>query len=489
MTQYQPSILPKPTPLQDLESDLALITDSPDLTNAHIGISIIDIKTKKEIYSYNHLKNFIPASVNKLLVTGAALELLGPDYAYNTDLYLSGDISLDGRFIGDVIVRGSGDPTISKSFYDDPSVILDDWIQQLKLLGIESISGNLIGDDSYFDSDYYAVGWDYMDLKEPFAAQVNAISIYENKVDINILPQDSIGSLPLYTLYPDSDYLEVENYLNTVGPSEKSYVTLFTEPQNNIVALYGNVYTYDRTDPIEKEISISNPTMFFLDLMRDRMEEYDMDITGELIDSDDLGQEIDYSNATAINGWKSPPIKDIIKEINRSSNNLVAEMLLKTIAREKSGVGSFENGTEVISNYLVNKGINPSMILIKDGSGLSRNNLISPQAIARYLVSMYASKHRFAFLESLARPGDPGTLMKRLVGTEAQNRVFAKTGSMSNVSTIAGYTKANNGKDYAFAIMMNNFTVPINVMRNIQDLIIMRLTSLNSEPKVDQQKK
>lgn len=476
---YQPRLVPAPTELQELQADLALILDSPDLTNAHVGVSVIRVEDSKELFKYNSLKNFVPASVNKLYVTAGSLKLLGSDYRYHTDLYLAGDLALDGRFIGDIIIKGSGDPTLSKVFYEDPTVIFDDWIQQLQLLGVKSIVGNIIGDDDFFDDDYYAVGWDYKDLKEPFAAQVNALSIFENKVDITVIPSDSLNQSPSYALYPETEFIEVGNYLSTVRPSERSFLSIVTSPHSNSVELYGNIYTRERMDLQKEQIAISDPTLFFLELFRQRMDEYEIYLEGEIIDIDDLEQDIDYSSLEKIEGWTSPPIKDIVKEINKASNNLVAEMLLKTLAREKTGVGSFENGTQVLADFLVSMGINPSMIVIKDGSGLSRNNLISPYGMARFLQAVYQSNIRADFMASLAKPGEKGTLQNRLIGSEAEKRVTAKTGSMNNVSTLAGYIKTKNNKTLAFCIMVNNFTEPISVIRNIQDLMVMRLASFS----------
>jgi len=474
---YQPQLIPAPSSLQELQADLALILDSPDLLNAHIGVSVFNIEDNEEIFKFNNLKNFVPASVNKLFITAASLELLGSSYAYQTDLYLSGDLALDGRFIGDLIIKGSGDPTLSEIFHEDPTVIFDDWIQQLKLLGIKSIVGNIIGDDSFFDSDYYAVGWDYMDLKKPFAAQVNALSIFENKVEISIIPPDKPGGKPEYYMFPENTYLEVYNYLQTAQPHEKSIVTVLSEPNSNLVELYGNIYNEDKMDIKQEDISVSNPTLFFLELLRARLEEFEIALDGELVDYNELDQEIDYSTATRVPGWISPPIKEIIKEVNKSSNNLIAEMLLKTIAKEKTGVGSYSNGTNQLAEYLISKGINPSMILLKDGSGLSRNNLVSPYVVSKLLTSIYKSKSRDHFMTSLAKPGEKGTLHNRLLGSDAERKVFAKTGSMNNVSTLAGYIKTKNNKTLAFSILVNNFTVPISVVRSIQDLLVMRMVN------------
>ncbi|GAB5465570.1 MAG: D-alanyl-D-alanine carboxypeptidase/D-alanyl-D-alanine-endopeptidase [Candidatus Kapaibacteriales bacterium] len=474
---YIPSSIPKPSKEEELKSDIAAILESPELLNAHIGISVYSISNSKSLYRYNSTKNFVPASIMKLLTTSAALITLGADFTYQNKLYVSGDISLDGKLIGDIIILGSGDPTLSEYFHQDPTVQFDDWIQQLRLLGINSINGNIIADDSYFDNEPYPTGWDYKDLIHPYAAQVSALNIFDNSITISISPADSIGGEALIEAVPNSGYVEIINNVDIVSPEKSSKISMTSLPHSNIIEVSGNIYNSKRSTTRKMQAAIDSPSHFFLDLFIKRLSEFEIEFVGQALDFEELNQEIDYSTANEIGGWVSPPLKSIIANTNKVSNNLSAETILKTIAREKSGLGSFENGIDVVQKELSKSGLNPNNYVMVDGSGLSRNNLLSPIDVTKLLSWLIKSKYRNNFLNSLAKPGEEGTLSNRLEGTIAKNRLKAKTGSLSNVSNIAGYVETESGEKLVFCIMVNNYTVPTSVIRNIQDLMILRLCS------------
>ena len=470
-------------PVKELRGDLKSIIDNPDFANALIGVSVISLEKGEYFFKHNENKNFIPASTQKLLTTFSAISILGGDFKYSTKLFLDGELKDNGEFIGNLIIRGSGDPTLSKYYHKDPVKIMESWINKLDSMGIRSIQGNIIGDDRYFDNVFYGPGWAWDDMLYPFSSQVNSLSFNDNKIDVYIFQGDSVGETTNIEVYPPNSYIRIINNIKTGKPEALTNIIPVRETGTNLIELSG-VISYDSTDKRNYEkiqITIDNPTLFFLNVFREVLESRQIRFRGALLDVDDLNTKVNYRNLRSFIEYESPELSEIIKIINRVSHNLGAEMLLKTVAKENTGIGSFETGTQVIEEFLSKNGVNTNNIVIVDGSGLSRMNLFTPNYLITILSSIYRSQYKNVMLNSLARPGKKGTLERRLTRSLATDKVFAKTGSMNNVSTICGYVVTRDGEDLAFAIMFQNFTVPSSLAKNLQDLILMRLTSFTRE--------
>lgn len=471
-------------PLPELQKDIASILDNKDFTNAQIGVSIVSIESGESLFKRNDNKNCIPASTLKIITTAAALEYLGRDFRYNTTLYLDGEIEKNGEYNGNIIIRGSGDPTISKTFLDNPSSILDSWAAVLDSLGIRSIRGNIIGDDQYFSGDYYAPGWSWDDLIYPYSAQVNAISIYENKIDIIIEPDENIGEPAAFRIIPENSYIGLINHVKTVPDSMLTEIYTMRHPGTNIIEIYGFIQQ-NKADKESKiaSVTIDNPSLFFLNLFKNAIEKRNIKFRGALLDMDDWNQKFSYLDRTPVSEYFSPPLYKIIQEVNKNSNNLTAECLLKTIAKENTGTGSFRKGCEQLNRFIARKGVADENIAVYDGSGLSRMNLLSPKIQTQLLSAFYKSNFKNDFINSLAVPGENGTLKNRMTKARASNYVFAKTGSMNGVSALCGYIFTKDNETLAFSIMISNFTGPASLANNLQDLICMRLAAFSRKRK------
>ncbi|MBX3043367.1 MAG: D-alanyl-D-alanine carboxypeptidase/D-alanyl-D-alanine-endopeptidase [Candidatus Kapabacteria bacterium] len=466
----------KSIPVEVLRSDLNALISSSDFANANIGICVQSLETGEYIYQHNESKNFIPASTQKIITTAAGLDLLGEDFRFSTKMYLDGNLSPNGIFAGNLILRGLGDPTISKYFYKEPLEIIDSWVRKLDSLGITSINGNLIGDDSYFDDTYYGPGWSWDDFTFYYSAQVSALSFNDNRVDFYIFSGDSAGATARLTPYPVSSYYRIINSIRTVSDNYNKIIISRT-PNGNILNLTGSVpYELSRKTSQNVSITIDNPTHFLLDQFKNKLIEHNIRFTGGVFQKSSFHENIDYTQINPIIEFYSPSLKDIIPIVNQESHNLAAEMLFKTLGKESSGTGSFESGSEFVMSYLQKAGVNTQTIRILDGSGLSRLNLISPDNLVKVLNYIYRSPYSENFMNSLAKPGDPGTLKRRMTRSKAEKSVLAKTGSMNNVSAICGYVTSGDGEIFSFSIMMQNFTVPITMATNLQDLILMRLS-------------
>jgi serine-type D-Ala-D-Ala carboxypeptidase/endopeptidase (penicillin-binding protein 4) len=464
--------------LNELQKDIDALLDSPDISSAFIGLSFFSLETGEYFYRKQDNHNFIPASLLKLLTSAAAFEYLGEDFRFTTRIYLNGYLANNGEYVGDIIIRASGDPTISKNFYKEPMKVIDNITYILDSLGIKSISGNIIGDDNYFDDEYYSAGWSFDDFNYSFSPQISAFAIYDNKIDINLKPAEKINNIADYYTEPISKYVQIINNVNTVPAGKTSDVSFDRQFGSNIIELDGKIMK----DSLNKEevnlsVTIDNPTLYFLSLFKDCIEKRNIKFKGALVDIDDYRERINYSELNQIYEINSPPLKEIIKVLNKQSNNLIAEVLLKTMAKENLGEGSFSKGTEMLNKFAGKIGITSEKANFADGSGLSRLSLITPKYIIALLSYCYRADFSESFFNSLAIPGENGTLKRRLTKSTAQKNIWAKTGSMTGVNNLAGYIKTKDNDMLAFSIMIMNFTVPQNVISNIIDLICMRISA------------
>lgn len=466
--------------LNELKDDINSLLDNPDFSEAHIGISILSVETGEYFYKLNEAKNFIPASTQKLLTTAAALHYLGPDFRYVTQLFLDGDLRENGEYIGNIYIRGSGDPTMSEYFVKEPLKIIERWTARLDSLGVKSIRGNIIGDDDYFDDMPYAPGWAWDDFIYPFSAQIGALSFYDNVVDLIIAQGDTVGKPAQVHIFPESAFVKAISNVRTVASGGETEALPFKELASNMIYLFGTIpYDEDNPNRIYLPVTVDNPTMYFVNIFSESLSRNNIQHRGALIDVDDLSEKPSYYELVPACEYESPPTSEIIKIVNKRSHNFVAEALFKTIAKENLGEGSFRDGADMALKFAEKAGISPENVTIVDGSGLSRLNLVSPYYQTALLAYMRTSQYWEEFAASLATPGEEGTLEKRMVKTRAEKSVFAKTGSMNGVSNLAGYVLTSDGETLAVSIMMNNFSCPANAAKNLQDLICMRLSTFS----------
>lgn len=467
-------------PINELKKDIESIINIQDFSNAFIGVCILSLETGEYIFNRNENICFVPASTNKIITTAAALDYLGSDFRYNTPFYLDGKITENGEFTGNIIIRGSGDPTFSKHFHNDCFEVFNEWTSKLDSLGIKSIRGNIIADDRYFDSNVYPPGWFYDDMLYSYSPQITALAFNDNKIDVTIKPGEKVGEQAKIITYPIGTNIFISNSITTLPLSEPSIVIPNRIERTDIIELKGGI-SLDSSVSKEQNISIAveDPSIFFLNNFKNSIENRKIAFRGSLLKIDDFNDDIDYFDKQPVCEYNSPPLSEIIKVINKKSHNLAAELLFKTIAKETTGLGSFEKGTEQIKKFVAKNGISPDNVSIVDGSGLSRLNLISPMYQVNLLSSIYRSSYKNVFLSSLAVPGEEGTLKKRMLSSKAEYNVIAKTGTMTNVSTICGYIKTKDNEMLAFSIMLMNFHSPLSLTYNLQDLICMRLASFS----------
>ena len=473
-----------------LEAQIETVLQRDAYAGASWGIAVMDLTTGEMLYTHNAKNNFVPASNAKLLTTAAALEHLGPEYRYRTRLYIDGPVR-NGVLEGNLIVRGAGDPTLGSTEMEDgtpPMAVFQHWADSLQARGIRSITGDIVGDDDLIDDTPLGDGWTWEDLPYGYSAEIGGLVFHDNTVQLRIEGQQSgmpgrIEWSPLNT-----PYVTVENRTRTVRTLrrvDEAYERL--RGSNTIV-----VDTRLPPGAVEREaITVTNPTLFFTSVLRDVLLNEGIAIGGRPVDVDAIPIKPAYDNErfSRVAMHVSPPLKEIVAPLNVESLNLYAEQVLRTLgttaladAPPDAASGTAARGAHAVRTTLARAGVDTSHVAIADGSGLSRYNLVSAEALVRLLQHMWTHPNasiRTAFVESLPIGGEEGTLSYRFRGRAAANgNVRAKTGTLSNISTLSGFVTSARGTPLAFSMLCNHHTTRGRNVRNGQDVIVNALARL-----------
>ena len=439
---------------------LDAVLDDGRFAGARWGAAVKSVDTGKVLYQRDDAKAFIPASNMKLFTTAAALLKLGPDFRYTTRLYANGDM-IDGVLYGDLFIRGSGDPTLSADAFES-------WANELEDRGITEVRGCIIGDDRFFDDIHLGADWSWEDETYGYAAQISGLSFNENRVIVEILPGENIGDPAIIKIAPNTKYVSVLNGTVTAASEEAgNSLHFFRERGSNRIRVDGTICL--RSPPLHTRLSVDNPARFAATVFREALQSRGILVSGAPASAGDYETQADYSWMKEIGVHVSPPLSEIIKDTNRSSNNLYAEQLFRTLGSLFGGEGSAEHSAEVIKEVLLPMGISPEGLAVYDGSGLSRLNLVTPSQIVALLE--YMAKHEYfpIYYDSLAVAGKEGTLRRRMKDGPAANNIHAKTGSFRQTTTLSGYATTKAGELVAFSLMSNNYLGPSADARALED--------------------
>jgi D-alanyl-D-alanine carboxypeptidase/D-alanyl-D-alanine-endopeptidase (penicillin-binding protein 4) len=468
-------------PIGHLQRQLHQLLASPDLSNAFWGILVRSVDTGQIILAHNEDKSFVPASNVKLFTTAVALQELGPGFRYITEIYGSGEMDSEGTLTGSLIISGAGDPTISGRFNGgDIAGTFRDWADSLAIRGVEAIRGDIIGDDDIFDDQALGTGWSWDYQTQWYAAQVSGLSFNDNCIDIDILPGQREGQLADISLQPMTSYATVRNQLITCPSASESDWEIYRQPETNRVEIRGQIPQDD--DGYHGWFTIHNPTLFAATVFKEVLQAEGIAVGGRAQDIDQLEKEslTGYRQEwTKMGSYFSPALADIIKVINKRSQNLYAEQLLKTLGASIRGQGSFAGGIEVISAAISKMGIPQERFVMVDGSGLSRRNLVSPKDVVALLDYMAGQENFHLFRDSLPLAGVDGTLARRMADTSAENRIWAKTGTLDRASALSGYAYSLDEELLAFSVMVNHYTVPTSMVEDLQDSVCQLLTGFS----------
>jgi D-alanyl-D-alanine carboxypeptidase/D-alanyl-D-alanine-endopeptidase (penicillin-binding protein 4) len=435
--------------------------------NVKLGISLRSVKTDSIIYSYNGNEWFVPASTMKLLVTATALKSLPLDYAPKTLIHMEG-IKRTNIFSGVLRIEGRGDPNISARFYPDAFYVLNSLTDSLKSKGIDSLRGILDLDTSFFKGPRKPAQWRKNFFDSWYGAEISPLSFNDNCALIEIRPGAKDGEPAQITVIPDVGYVKIKNEIKTGGKRVKYKYVL--DPIKPEITLTGTISS--KTSLSTVVIPVRNPAAYFKAAFLKSLEN-----SGIIYVEDD---EVYKGKAMDSVVFTGPPLKSMLDEINQRSQNLHAEVLLRSLGQKDGQNGSAENGILNEKLFLQKAGISPEGFKIVDGSGLSPQNQLKPNSLTKLLTYMKKQKEGGIYVSSLAIPGVSGA-GKRL-DVEFRSKIRFKTGFIDGVHGLAGYIAADNDT-IAFAIYLNETKkLNDNLARDILDTLTGRIAKhYNSE--------
>lgn len=446
------------------------------MKGASYAVVIKDVNSGESLVSFDSDRLLTPASVLKSLTTATALEMLGPDFRYETQILYSGTIG-DGVLKGDLYIKGSGDPTLGSSFLSAAKdSVLACWVEALKNKGIHTIQGRVIADERIFDNEGIAAKWLREDIGNYFGAGSYGLSVFDNRYELS-LRSGAVGSRPeVIAVSPDIPDIRFDNQLRTVDARTDS-VYIFGAPFSHYRALYGAVPPHRKRIAVKGDIP--DPALFLAQyfsrmLTRQGISIAEKPTSYRLLLQNEGGEQA----KNILVKTYSPPLVEIIRITNFVSHNLYADALLKTLGAlnykgAQNKLSSFGKGIEVMKHFWMSKGIDVSAEFIHDGSGLSPTNKVTASMLADVYTYM-ATRSAYAedFRHSLPVAGKDGTLRRFLGGSKLQGSARLKSGSMTAVSGFGGYLEQND-KTYAVVVLVNQFSGKTSeINRRIEQMLL-----------------
>lgn len=452
--------------------DLTEVIAAPGEAFALFGVSVRSLSTGRTLFQENEGKLFVPASTMKLLTTAAVLIRLGPEFRYTTHLYAGGPVA-DGVLKGDLLFRGSGDPTISDAFQGRAQAVFEEWADRLAGQGIREIGGDVVGDDHLFNDRRPGGGWPRDMEPACYAARVSAVSFNENCLEATVSPGAGPGEAALVTIDPRTAYGKIRNEVTTGRAGAGTEIEVRQAPDQGEIIVTGRIDGAGPPRPIR--FAAANPTLYAATVLKEVLERKGIKVRGRAMDRDGTPPGEDYASMRVLVSHRSPPLSRIIREVNKRSQNLYAELLFRTLGALYGGGGTGGESARVVKESLAAMGIPPDSLAIYDGSGLSRLNLVTPAQVVQLLSFMAGHPYFDAFRQSLPIAGVDGTMARRMKASEAEHRIMAKTGSLTHVAALSGYALDRDGRLLAFSVMTNNCLHEAHEVRALQDAICLRL--------------
>jgi D-alanyl-D-alanine carboxypeptidase/D-alanyl-D-alanine-endopeptidase (penicillin-binding protein 4) len=471
----------------------------PAAGQAFWGISIRDLDSGDTLYEHNGQKLFVPASNAKLFSTALGLSRLGPDHQFTTVAVSTAPASPDGVVSGDLVLLGGGDPNISsrvvpydprKSFDRDLTRPLAELAQQVVESGVRRIEGNVVGDDTRYVRQYVADGWSWQDTQWGYGAPVGALGFNDNLIEIFVQPGSAAGQPGRLTLRPELEYYRLDNRIRTAATRTVAQaLALERDPASRSVSLWGEISI--RSGGRTFSVAVDDPALFAAFALRSELEKRGVEITGEVTSRHAWPWEHNslkrasfqrkLPQGVAVASIQSARLVEGLRIINKESQNLHAEMLLREVGFAMRNIGSLDAGLAELEDFLVEAGLNKREFDFTDASGLSRKDLVSPAGTVQLLAHMWNSPHRQDYAGSLPVAGEDGTLDWRFSKTAARGLIRAKTGTLAHVTALSGYATTEDGRNLAFSIYVNNFATATSYVRSIVDRVV--LAMIQSRPR------
>jgi D-alanyl-D-alanine carboxypeptidase/D-alanyl-D-alanine-endopeptidase (penicillin-binding protein 4) len=452
----------------------ALLDDTtlPGVRRAAWGIVVHSLDRDERLFELNPGSLLIPASVTKIVSAASAGETVGWDYTYATTLRTSGPV-VDGVLTGDLVVTGSGDPSIGGRAGLDLKAFVD----AIKAHRIHKIDGRIIGDDDAIEDPRPALSWGWDDLGYVSGALFGALNVYENRMTVSIEAGAQDGAPTTMTVEPHARQRPIIN--RTVTSTAQPLIWPEQRPGEAALTISGNVRP--RSGVSRLSVSAGNPTLWFASVLRERLMREGVEVTGQAADIDDALPVVDQTALTTLTTLRSQPLSAIVVPMLKESINLYGEAVM----RLNAAPGRAVNNDAALAGLRLRMdawGVPPDAQHLIDGSGLSRRDVIAPEALYVLLKRMQDPTGQSPFVAALPVAGVDGSLDDRFKGTRAAGNLRAKTGTMSNVRTLAGYVTTRDGEHLALVIMANNYEGTGQAASLVIDRMAVRLADFTRQP-------
>ena len=449
----RPGITPR-DPVNQLQKDITAILSDSIFISTHATIKVVSVENGQVLYEHDCNALMNPASNIKLITSAAALSVLDTGYQFKTFVFVD-DLTADGNVAHNIYLKGFGDPDLASSDLDSLAFIVH-------RIGINTIVNNIIVDDSFFDDNYWGDGWSWDDESDPDAPFINALSIDKNCILVNVTTDSSTISV---SLIPNTDFVTVINRAAIAPDSVRIplKVRRLSGSNNNTIVIEGDILQYSQ---LTRKIPLSNPSLYAGVLFEESLRRAGVSISGEVVNG------VVPGGLSEIAHWEHP-ISTVIQSMNKQSDNLSAENILKVIgAVENTIPGSAKKGVFIEKRFLSALGMDTTKFSVVDGSGISRYNLFSAHQLVNFLVAMKKQPRLFpVFYNTLPIAGVDGTLSNRMNDSPVTGNLRAKTGTLNGASCLSGYVETRDGEMLAFSMLMQNFIASPSVYRLAQDKI------------------
>jgi D-alanyl-D-alanine carboxypeptidase/D-alanyl-D-alanine-endopeptidase (penicillin-binding protein 4) len=457
------------TTLPELQNRIVEILRKPELSSAMVGIKVASLDSGRVLFEENANKLLRPASNMKLYTVATALDKLSPEFRFTTSVYAPARPDAAGIVHGDLTIYGRGDPSIAARFNSgDYFKGIEELASRVTAAGVKRVEGDILGDETYFTGPQYGSGWEWEDLQWWYGAEISALTVNDNALDLYVKPGAKVGAPAVITTGPPDPLLTIMNHVTTAPSGTKRQLTIYRGLGTHALEIVGTMALDDRG--FTGGIGISHPALLFIYLLRSALAKRGVVITGR---SRTIGPSVSgapigaapISGLTEIVTFQSPPLSVIAAQTLKPSQNLYTELILRTLGRVVPAPESSANdnptsesaGLDVVRGFLKEAGINPAALVLSDGSGLSRNDMITAEATLQLLTYMSRHTHANVFRDALPVAGVDGTLRNRMRGTLADNNLRAKTGSLSSAASLSGYLTTAAGERLVFSIIVNNY--------------------------------
>ena len=505
-----PQASPTPTPdvvqirtaattrtLAELQTRISQVLRKPEFAPAMIGIKVVSLETGRVLFEENANKLLRPASNMKLYTVAAGLDRLSPDFRFVTSVYAPGKPDGNGVVKGDLTIYGRGDPSIAARFNNgDYFKGINDLATRIAAAGVKRVEGDLVGDETYFTGPQYGGGWEWEDLQWYYGAEVSALTVNDNALDLFVKPGAQVGAPAVITTGPPDPLLRIVNKVVTGAKGTRRDLNAYRALAGDELEITGSIAVDDKG--YTGGIGISRPALLFAYLLRAALAQRGVTVKGKTRTVDarpaaGFVVQAPLNPAAGNNGsarveiasMPSVPFSVIAAQTLKPSQNLYTELILRTLGivvpptvnTPNIDRTSESDGLEAVKAFLREAGVTPSSLVLSDGSGLSRNDMITAEATIQLLTYMHRHRYASVFRDALPIAGVDGTLRTRFRGTPAENNLRAKTGTLSSANSLSGYVRDAAGEELAFSIMVNNYPQDADVRTSCIEPIAVLLAS------------